>query len=357
MIEEQRGLTKKFLSVHKIRRFFIILIAVLGIALLLIFIFGKNIGQIAVLPTCGDGSFYDSCSLDKPYYCSGGNLLENSSTCGCPSSLIKSEDSCTSSYQSNPEFLELPYVLDGKNYTLNFTAYKGLSTYLSTLPKSIVYYDGQQPLHSDFKLMRINEPNQELLMMPLIKEIENLAPQDKVTQARIAISVVQNIPWGNSPNEIGFGSQDVADSRYPYQVLYDGNGLCSEKSELLAEILKEIGYGIAIFYYPAENHETLGIKCPVENSLGGSGYCFVETSGPAIISDSQIEYSGGIKLTSSPQIILISNGISLPSGLPEYNDAKTLARLRDKASLGPIDSYNFRQLENKYGLSKVYNIQ
>ena len=90
--------------------------------------------------------------------------------------------------------------------------------------------------------------------------------------------------------------------------------------------------------------------------MGGTGYCFVETSGPSIISDDSIEYSGGIKLSSSPEVILISDGIALPSGLYEYKDADILAGLREKGSLGPINSFTLRQLEKKYGLSKVYNI-
>ncbi len=357
MINQQRGVARSFFFRKGFWLFVLIFAAIIGIAFLLIFIFGWKIGQIAVIPTCGDSSFYDTCSLDKPYYCSGGTLIENVSACSCPSYLSKSDNSCISDYQSGQKLLNLPYILNGNNGSVNFTVYNGLVTYLSTLPKTIVYRNGQQPIHSDFKLLRINEPNQNALMMDLVKKIENLAPTDKVTQARIAISLVQNIHWGASGNEIGFGGgQTVGTSRYPYEVLYDNSGLCGEKSELLAEILRKIGYGVVLFYYPNENHETLGIKCPVEESLGGTGYCFVETSGPSIVSDSSMEYSGGIKLSSSPEVILISEGIALPSGLYEYRDAKVLAGLRNKESLGPINSFTFRQIEKKYGLSKVYNI-
>lgn len=339
----------------KLFLFSFILIIILGIIIILIFIASTSNPSVSAVPTCGDGTFYNTCSLDKPYFCYTGILTENVLSCGCPDILTRQGLDCVSQYQSGSENLNLSYVLDGTNGSLGFIAYKGLVTYLSTLPESITYTDGQQPLRTDFKLMRIDEPNQNALIMPLVKDIENLAPHDKTDQARIAISLVQNIPWGSSGKTVIFGGNAVDYSRYPYEVLYDNQGLCGEKSELLAAILKDLGYGVALFYYPQENHEAVGIACPVEHSLNGTGFCFVETSGPAIISDSSIIYRGGITLSSSPEIILISNGISLPEGMYEYNDAQTLANLRN-SNLNFITSYQFEQLSAKYGLSKVYNI-
>ena len=356
MINEQKGAARNLFFKKKFWLFAIIFVSVITIAILLISIFNQGATPVAVIPTCGDGSFYDTCSLDKPYYCSGGTLIEDAPTCGCPDYSSKSVSSCVSIYESGIKPQNFPYVINGKNYSINFTTYNGLTIYLSTLPKTIIYRDGQEPIRSDFKLLRIDEPNQRFLIMGLIKQIENLAPEDKVAQARIAIALVQSISWGASGDEINFGGQSVGNSRYPYEILYDNQGLCGEKSELLALILRELGYGVALFYYPEENHEALGIKCPVGESLEGTGYCFVETSGPAIISDSEIEYEGGIKLSPSPEIVLISDGIALPSGLYEYRDADMIAGLRNKESLGPISSFTAGQLEKKYGLSKVYNI-
>ncbi len=340
----------------KIFMFSLIGIIVIGIVAMIFFFTPQNNSNVLPISTCGDGSFYNTCSLDKPYYCYRGILTENVLSCGCPDVLTRQGIDCISKYQSAPRPVNLTYVLDGTNGSENLLIYGGLVTYLSTLPESILYTDGQQPLRADFKLMRIDEPNQDALIMPLVKDIENLAPHDKTDQVRIAVSLVQNIPWGSSGKTVSFGGNSVDYSRYPYQVLYDNQGLCGEKSELLATILKDLGYGVALFYYPQENHEAVGIKCPVENSLNGTGYCFVETSGPAIISDSSIIYAGGITLTSSPEIIILSNGISLPEGMYEYGDARTLTSLRSRGSLDPLSSFEFRQLSSRYGLSKVYNI-
>lgn len=347
------------------KRLEIIFLALMGtlilaaVLFLFVFFFPSKQPQnsdIASVPTCGDGSFYNTCSLDKPYYCNNGTLISNVLECGCPSSTVKQANSCVSKYQTAPKTINLGYVLDGGNGSINFVVYQGLVNYLSTLPESIVYTDGQQPNRADFTLMRLNEPNQKVLLEPLVKDIENLAPNDKVNQARIAISLVQNIPWGSSEKQVSFAGVSANYSRYPYQVLYDTQGLCSEKSELLAFILKDIGYGVVLFYYPVENHEAVGIKCPVQYSLGGTGYCFVETSGPAIISDSNLKYANGELLNSTPQVILISNGISLPDNLTEYQDAKTMDSLMSRRLLDPISENEFKQLEIRYGLGKVYNL-
>jgi len=34
---------------------------------------------------CKDGTAYDQCSKEKPYYCYNGELLKKAYTCGCPS--------------------------------------------------------------------------------------------------------------------------------------------------------------------------------------------------------------------------------------------------------------------------------
>ncbi|MDE1848472.1 MAG: hypothetical protein KGH55_00360 [Nanoarchaeota archaeon] len=343
-----------------IKQFLIILASaiILWIAVVLIFILpGQNRSfYTSGVPTCGDGSFYNTCSLDKPYYCSRGILVANPLACGCPDSLTKSGNSCTSKYQTNQSSMVFHYVLNGRNMSVNYTLYGGFADYLSTLPDSITYTDGQQPQKSDFVLMKLNNPIQQAFIEPLVKQIENLAPTDKVTQARIAISLVQNIPWGSSGKTVNFGAGAVNYSRYPYEVLYDNQGLCGEKSELLVFLLRDLGYGTALFYYPQENHETAGIKCPVQESVGGTGYCFIEASGPAILSDDSLVYVGGVTLSESPEVVLISDGISLPDNLPEYNDARTLESLSGRSWLDPISSAKLSQLEQKYGLGQAYKI-
>ncbi len=314
----------------------------------------KNISE-SPLPACGDGTAYNTCSKTKPYFCENGILIEKSSVCGCDENMSKNLESCTFGYKAYPQDVTLRYMLDGKEKDLNFTVYGDMADYLSKVPRTIDYLGSEKPLRADFKLKTINEQNQRELLLPLVVEIQNLA-NNKADQARIAVSIVQNIPYNSTERKISFAGGEVNYSKYPYEVLYYNQGICGEKSALLAFLLKEIGYNVSIFYFAEENHEVVGIACPVEKSFKHTGYCFVETGGPAIISDSSLIYAGGIKLKSEPEIMFISEGVSLPESMQEYSDARTMKNIRNGNLFGVFESWKFSGLKEKYGLNEEYNL-
>jgi len=339
-----------------------IIISVLSaIVLVFLFVFVWNffsdrLDDKESVPTCGDGSFYDTCNLNKPYYCDAetGKLVEKASICGCPDGMSKSGESCFSNYQTQPKEVSLKYVLRGEEKSLDFVVYTGMVNYLSELPKSINYASGERLLRSDFKLRNINNQEQKQLLLPLLIAIQNEA-ESKEDQVRIAVSLVQNIEFGNSNKTLNLpGDNGITYSRYPYEVLFDRMGVCGEKSELLAFLLKEMGYGVVFFYHQEENHESLGIKCPVRYSVDDSGYCFIETTGPSIMTDTGIEYVGGIRLRSQPEIILVSNGDSLGLNMYEYKDAKEMMKLRDNSFVF-FKETRFNRLMEKYGLVDAYH--
>ncbi|MEX0932718.1 MAG: hypothetical protein WDZ77_01310 [Candidatus Pacearchaeota archaeon] len=303
---------------------------------------------------CGDGTELNSCSDLKPYFCLNDTLVERASDCGCPEGFEETDDSCISQFQSTSEIISLNYVLRGEQKQIDLAVYDGVANYVSKIPRQIYYKEGETPNRGDFKESKINEKTQFDFISPLIVKIQNL-DDDKTEQARIAVSLVQNLEWGVSekPN-FNFGDFEVNYSRYPYEVLYEKQGLCGEKSELLALILKELGFEVVLFYNQIENHESVGIKCPKKHSWKETGYCFVETTGPSIITDSSIEYVGGLILQSNPEIILISEGISLESNLYEYTDAETLMKIRDKKRMSYFDKKKLEKLEEKYGLAEEY---
>jgi hypothetical protein len=305
--------------------------------------------------TCGDGTFYGTCSLTKPYYCDNGTLAEKASVCGCVDGANKAGETCVSEYNTNPQEITLNYIFEGEEKNIGFIAYGGLVDYLSGTSRVISYENSGKPARADFKLKDINEENQRALLLPLVIEIQNLA-EKKEDQARIAISLVQNIEYGFSDKTERFFSQTINYSRYPYEVLYENQGICGEKSGLLAFLLKEIGYGVVIFYNQPENHEAVGISCPIGESYWNTGYCFVETTGPVIITDDSIEYVGGVVLDSEPEVILISNGDSLPANLKEYRDAETMKRLREGKFVLFSDS-KLEKLIERYGLVEDYFVE
>ncbi|MFH1585470.1 MAG: hypothetical protein ABIB79_01750 [archaeon] len=306
--------------------------------------------------TCGDRTPFNQCSSIKPYSCSNGVLIPKASQCGCPSGLTQQENSCYSEYQTNPKTINLKYILRGKENYIPFTVYEGLANYMSNLSR-IISGSGESPTRQDFKLKAIDDPIQRQYLLPLITEIQNRA-SDKTDQARIAISLVQNIPFESSDKKVHLIFKDIAYSRYPYEVLYEMKGVCGEKTELLAFILRELGYDTVFFYHQEENHESLGIKCPIQYSLDNSGYCFVETTGSSIITDNEIKYIRDITLDSQPEIIPVSEGDPLPADMYEYKDAETWKALRIKVDEeGGLYFYEVVRknlIRNKYGLVEVY---
>jgi len=330
---------------------FLILIFIIGFS----FFKNNNSFEFEKIPICGDGSFYNTCSLDKPFYCENGTLVEKASLCGCLKNFTKKNDSCVSEYQTGPKNISLKYILRGEQGQINFTVYKGAADYFGLISEKSFYNPEEKFSKKDFQLKKINNFEQKELLLPLVVKIENLA-ETKEDQARIAISVAQNMVYNSSNGLMIFFDRNSSTLlKYPYQTLYDGQGVCEARSELLAFLLKEIGYGVVLFYYPEENHAAVGIKCPLKDSSYGSGYCFVETTGSSIITDNKEYYPGWGELSDVLEISLISDGISFPENAYEYKDAKKLIQinniLKKRNFLGRIYQIRLKNLIQKYGLN------
>lgn len=333
-------------------------ILVVVLIILAFFLFYSPFEDLITVSRCGDGTFEDYCSLKKPFFCKDLVLSEDASSCGCPDSFRFDNGSCVTNYVVSEEPKTLDYSVFGVSGEILMDFYPNVSNYLSDLPRTRIYLKGETPRRDDFKLDKINDPIQRDFLMPLVVRVQNYAPNSKDDQARIAISIVQNIPYNESEFVQVFGFESgLRLSRYPYQVIGESRGSCEGKSELLAFMLREMGFGVALFYYAPENHEALGIKCPIEESYMETGYCFVETTMPSPISYSEGKYlgiGGSGKLLSEPEILLISGGISLGEDLEEYEDSKTLGRLVEKidntGKLNLIDKKKMDDLRLKYGL-------
>jgi hypothetical protein len=341
---------------EKYVQIFVIVFVFLVIASIFFYYYG---GKKEVV-FCGDGTPSNNCSINLPYFCLNGTLIPQSSVCECPESLKSEGDLCLSEYYFDPQIVQFDYILRGREKKMDFIIYGGVSDYFANVSRSISYVLGEIPSMDDFKAKKINDEKQREWILPLVVQIQNAAKK-KEDQLRIAISLVQNIPFGNSNNTV-FGFEDKVDyARYPYEVLYDSEGVCSEKSELLYFILKEMGYGVVFLDYVLENHEAIGIKRPVEKSFENTGYCFIETTAPAIIGDNEIVYAGGVKLSSNPKFVFVTEGNSLEGDLYEYEDAKNMMKIRTLlGAKGKINYFNHRKLlklKEKYGMVGFnYNI-
>ena len=95
--------------------------------------------------TCGDGTFYDTCSLRKPYFCSDGILGEKASVCRCPENLRAEGDFCISPFYNESKDVTLKYILRGQEDEFNFTVYQGIYDYVLKIPDTINYFGAEAP--------------------------------------------------------------------------------------------------------------------------------------------------------------------------------------------------------------------
>jgi len=259
-------------------------------------------------------------------------------------------------YETNEKEINLKYILNGEEGVIDFVVYGGVMDYLDELPESIISINGETPLLADFKLKHINEEIQREYLIELVDKIKE-ADKDKIDQVRIAVSIVQNIEYSKSDKITTLNSkQETEYLRWPYEVLYDGQGICGEKSELLAFLLKELGFEIGMFRYVDEDHEVVALKCPDNYDVENTGYCFVETTGPSIITDDAIEYVGGISLMSFPLLIELYGGEQLDKGLREYKDAKLMKKIR-QGKFVFFKKWRLNRLNERYGLVEEYNLE
>ena len=114
------------------------------------------------------------------------------------------------------------------------------------------------------------------------RDIKSVGAKNKLTDnqlVELVVAFVQNIPYDSEKAKKILGnSHEKGLINYPYETLYENKGVCSDKSFLTVLLLKELGYGTALFVYDDEKHMSVGVQCPVEYSSYGSGYCYTETT-------------------------------------------------------------------------------
>jgi hypothetical protein len=208
-----------------------------------------------------------------------------------------------------------------KNITLEYTLRKNASVMGMPVSEELAsdlaaadrgsYCDGSGcPSYKQMLISYIAEPKEDEALQQLVDFIRNQSdnPDD---QARIAISMVQHIPYGEVRTDA---------NQYPYELLYNDKGVCRDKTLLLAYILNQLGYGVALFdYNTSPAHVAIGIKCSGDDYLD-TGYCFIETTSPTIITDSESIYAGGSKLPGPDKIVVISDGYEFNAS-EEHADA------------------------------------
>ena len=88
---------------------FFILLFVFLIGLVCVFFVMDIFSQKSFI--CGDNTTNGNCSINKPYFCVNGTLLEDAFVCGCPEILNEEKGLCVSDYHKDPKNIQLKYIL------------------------------------------------------------------------------------------------------------------------------------------------------------------------------------------------------------------------------------------------------
>jgi len=181
---------------------------------------------------------------------------------------------------SDPKEASFKWSYGGASYNIELTLYQSLYDFYRISPKSYEY-SGTLPAdwEAQYYGMFLKVAKNDTSASEIAGQIRELASKKKLTNdqtVELAVAFVQSIPYDDARARLilsGSGS-----TNYPYETLYEGKGVCSDKSFLLANVLKEMGYGTALFAYDAEKHMAVGIECPKQYSSYDSGYCYIETT-------------------------------------------------------------------------------
>lgn len=282
-------------------------------------------------------------------FCGNDFCERNENNSNCPTDCFP-KDIRPTDLSKGDKAVFLDFVYKGQKSGIYFIENRGVHEKLASLPRAMSYRSGnEKPTKKDFILLKLNNPLQKEKLLPLVKKIKSLTP-DVNKQARIAISLVQNIPYG-FPD---IGDSDEYIEKYLYGVIWEQMGVCGEKSDLLLFLLRELGFGTATFIFEKEDHRTVGIKCPDAYDFNDSGYCFVEVTNPKIITDNLSSY-GGLGALSDFTVIKISDGNQLEGVEEEFKDKNLYYDLSKKAEaknwvLESNDYELYNSILNKYGM-------
>jgi hypothetical protein len=183
----------------------------------------------------------------------------------------------------NPQEITYEWKYSGKSYILKKTLYKSYFDFYAAQPKTYSYTEEYLTPNweENYFNMFLNRFEGDTAISELAIEIKEIGRKNNLSEDQVvelAMAFVQSLTYDEIKAQKVLLGDNTATPDYPYEVLYKKTGICSDKSFLAYSLIKELGYGTAIFVYENENHMSIGIQCPVNYSTYNSGYCYAETT-------------------------------------------------------------------------------
>jgi hypothetical protein len=244
--------------------------------------------------------------------------------------------------EAAPTVRTFDYVLRGINGHIDYPMYGGVNHYLANQPVTRYRQNNKSAIQS-----LVSNDIQDYYLSGLVQKIQ-AKTDNKDDQARIAISLVQQLYYNTTKLNRQDQGYEVPYQNFPYSTLYSGDGLCLDKSLLLSYLLKELGYGVEINEYTPTDpnkagHAAVGIRAPGQYSQytdNALRFAYVETTCPGNIPTSV----PANVLSDARDPIPISDGLSFNSVNEEYADALQLKSLDNKLNHDLAEKYGFIRL-------------
>ncbi|MFA5108928.1 MAG: transglutaminase-like domain-containing protein [Patescibacteria group bacterium] len=173
------------------------------------------------------------------------------------------------------------FKYQGNNYEFTQNLSESLYKAYKNSPKVYSYNSAEEPpnLREAFYGLFLKVKSGDVSLVDLAAKLKTIAGANDWNSdqlAEFALALIQYIPYDHA--KLAIDGNRNTNPYYPYETLYLDKGVCSDKTFLAVALLRQLGYGAAILDFPERNHTAVGIACPAEYSLNGSGYCYAETT-------------------------------------------------------------------------------
>ncbi len=189
--------------------------------------------------------------------------------------------------QSNAQIFKQAFTwkYENKDYSMELILNSRTYNYYKNSDKRL-YFTNDSKDKTIGKFMNI-KVNDNLITM-IVNKLSSLARKNGIKTEdlpQFATTFVQYIDYDSSKAEKIINEKWDADTElnFHYETIYKNKGVCTDKSILLASILKQLGYGTAVILMEKEKHAACAIQSKAKNTLNNSGYQYIETTAPAPI--------------------------------------------------------------------------
>lgn len=174
------------------------------------------------------------------------------------------------------------WTYKNRKYGLDLVLYQSAYEYYRSLPKEY-FYSGELPQNweEEYYARFLESKGSDKTISQLAQKIRGLGEKNKLSENQIVdlvLAFVQSINYDDAKAKNILAKNGSERMLYPYELLWQQSGVCSDKSILAYAILREMGYGAALFIYEDNNHMSVAVQCPKNYSTYGSGYCYAETT-------------------------------------------------------------------------------